>query len=59
MPPRTIFHEVMQGRVAFVYFVRSIIFNFFDMFLYTLMTEKYVVLKEILKPASELFLKYS
>ena len=50
------FHKVMQDRVTFWYRVRFLIFNFFYMFIYTFMTEKYIILNEISIPASELFL---
>ena len=59
IPLRTMFHKVMQDLVSFWYRVRSLISNFFFMFIYTFMTEKNIILNKISVPASELFLKYS
>ena len=49
----------MLDSVTFWYRVRSTIFNFLHMFIYTFMMEKYIILNDILISASELFLKYS
>ena len=60
MSQGTIFHQViLLDRITFWYRLGSIIFNSLYMFMYTFMTEKYIILNEISIPTSELFLKYS